>query len=183
MRSILKLAEWLSLNTGVQDRLASAVQESTNPCVAFCQWMGLEACKLSEELWTGFMHDSFQVMERYRQLQAQHPVPPPPQPAQRLAVQLQQQQSGFVRPLSAPPVVSPPSFHQQMPHSQLWQPSADLRPHQGWSSFSANLSGLNTSGPGTSSQMHTPEGRPVNRTSRTSDILRSVSQAMDQDEE
>ena len=40
--AILKLAEWLSLNTGVQDCLASAVQESSNPCLAFCQWMGLE---------------------------------------------------------------------------------------------------------------------------------------------
>ena len=110
------------------------------------------------------------------------------------------QQSGFVCPSSAPPVVSPPSFRKQMPHTEPWHPSADLQPHQGWPSFSANLSGLNTSGlssfldqalgqlggppvPGTSSQMHTPEGRPVSRTSSTSDILRSVSQAMDQDQE
>ena len=56
--AILKLAEWLSLNTGVQDCLASAVQESSNPRLAFCQWMGLEAYKLSEELWTGFMQES-----------------------------------------------------------------------------------------------------------------------------
>ena len=201
--AILKLAKWLNLNTGVQDRLASAVQESTNPCLAFCQWMGLEACKLSEELWTGFMHDSFQMMECYRQLQAQQPVtppPPPPQPAQHPAVQLQQQQSGFMCPSSAPPVVSPPSFHQQMTDTQLWQPSADLQPHHGWPTFSMNLSGLNTSGlssffdqavgqpsrppmPGTISPINTTEGRPVNRTSSTSDILRTVNQAMDQDQE
>ena len=37
--------------------------------------MGFEACKLSEELWTGFMHDSFQTMIRFRQLQAQQPYP------------------------------------------------------------------------------------------------------------
>ena len=48
--AILKQADRLSINTGVQDLLASAVQESTNPCLAFSQWMGLEMCKLSEEL-------------------------------------------------------------------------------------------------------------------------------------
>ena len=34
--AILKLGDRLSLNTGVQDRLASAIQESTNPRLAFC---------------------------------------------------------------------------------------------------------------------------------------------------
>ena len=67
--AILKLAEWLNLNTGVQDH-TSAIQESTNPCLAFCQWMGLEACKLSEDLLTGFMCDSFNMVECYMQLQA-----------------------------------------------------------------------------------------------------------------
>ena len=88
---ILKLVDQLSLNTGVQDCLANVIQESINLRLAFCQWMGLEACKLSEELLTSFMHDSFQMMERYRQLHAQQLVPPPPphpQPAQHPAVQL-----------------------------------------------------------------------------------------------
>ena len=93
-KAILKLAECLTINTGVQDRLASTIQEGSNPHLAFCHWMGLEACKLSEELWTGFMQESFQMIQCFRQLQAQQPVPPPPpppQPAQHPAVQLQQQ--------------------------------------------------------------------------------------------
>ena len=126
------LADQLSLNTSVEDQLASSVQESTNLHLAFYQWLALEMCKLSKELWTGFMLNLFNMVERYRNLQAQQPVPPPPpQPAQLPAVQLQQQQSGFVRPLSAPPVASPPSFCQQMTHTQLWQPGTEIQAHQG----------------------------------------------------
>ena len=54
--AILKLAEQLTVNTGVQDYLASAVQEGSNPHIAFCQWMGLEACKLTAELWVDRVH-------------------------------------------------------------------------------------------------------------------------------
>ena len=90
--AILTLAEWLNLNTGVQDRLGSAVQESSNLHLAFCQWMGLEACKLSEELWTRFMQESFQMIQLH-------------------------QQSAFVCLSSAPPVMTPPSLCQQMPHT------------------------------------------------------------------
>ena len=133
-----------------------------------------------------------------KQLQAQQPVPPPP-PPEHPAVQLQHQQLGFVCPSSTPPVVSPLSFCQQMTHTLPWQPSTDLQPHQGWPTLSANLSGLNTLGlssfldqagqpggppvSGTSSQLHTPEGRPVSRTWSTSDILRTVNQAMDLDQD
>ena len=59
---ILKLADQLSQNTGMQDRLQSAVQESAKPRIAFCQWMGLEMSKLDEELWTGFMHEAFDLV-------------------------------------------------------------------------------------------------------------------------
>ena len=52
---ILKLADLLSQNTGMQDQLQSTVQESAKPCITFCQRMGLEISKLEEELWTGFM--------------------------------------------------------------------------------------------------------------------------------
>ena len=161
------------------------------------QWMGLEACKLSEELWTRLMQESYQMIQCFRQLQAQQLVPPPPQPALHPAVQ-QHQQSAFVCPSSAPPVVTPPTFHQQISQPQPWQPITDLQLPQNWPPFSGNISVLNTSGlssfldhavgqpggqpaPGTSSQMHTPEGRPDSRTSSTSDILSHVSQAMDQD--
>ena len=68
--AILKLADFLSQNTGVQDRLATAVQDSTDPRLAFCQWMGLEMSKLDKELWTGFMHESFNPVEHYTNLQA-----------------------------------------------------------------------------------------------------------------
>ena len=147
------------------------------------------------------MPESFQMIQPFRQLQAQQPVPPPPPPpppppAQHPAVQ-QHQQSVLVHPSSAPPVVTPPTFLQQMPQPQQWQPTADQSP-QNWPSFSGNISGLNTSGlssfldhavgqhggpsaPGTNSQMHTPEGRTDSRTSHTSDILTHVSQAMGQE--
>ena len=134
--------------------------------------MGLEMFKLSKELWTGFMHHLFNLVESYRNLQAHQsvlhppPPPPPPQPAQLSAVQLQQQQLAFVCPSSAPPLVSPPSFRQQI--TQPWQPGTDIQPHQGWA-LGPNLSGLNTSGlsgvldpagqtggPGTSSTLTTP---------------------------
>ena len=117
--AILKLADWLNLNTGVEDQLASAVQESTNPRLAFCQWMGLGMSKLSEEQWTGFIRDSFNKVKSYRNLQGQLPVHPPPLPAQLLAVQLQQQQSAFVCPSSEPPLASPPTFHQQITQPAL----------------------------------------------------------------
>ena len=41
--AILKLAEHMVLNTSVQDRLATVVQDGSNEWLAFCQWMGLEA--------------------------------------------------------------------------------------------------------------------------------------------
>ena len=47
-KAILKLADCLSQNTGMQDRLATAVQERASPGLAFCQWMGLEMSKLDE---------------------------------------------------------------------------------------------------------------------------------------
>ena len=99
--AILKLADRLFQNIGMQDRLTTTVQESAKPCLAFCQWMGLEMSKLDEELWTGVMHEAFNLVECYRTLQAQQPAPPPPPPAPHAAqlppVQPQQQQP-FVWP-------------------------------------------------------------------------------------
>ena len=148
------------------------------------------------------MQESFQMNQRFRQLQAA------PGPAAGTSSSFSSACTASCHaatpavrvraPLEAPPVVTPPMFHQQMPQPQQWQPTADLLPSQNWPSFSTNISGLNTSGlssfldhtvgkaggppaPGTSSQMHTPEGRPDSRTSSTSDTLSCVSQAMDQD--
>ena len=78
--AILKLADHLSQDTGVQDRLQSAVQESAKPDITFCQWMGSEMSKVDKELWTGFMHETFDLVACYRQLQTQQPAPPPPPP-------------------------------------------------------------------------------------------------------
>ena len=47
--AILKLADCLSQNTGMQDWLQSTVQESAKHSIAFCQWMGLEMSKVDEE--------------------------------------------------------------------------------------------------------------------------------------
>ena len=44
--ALRKLADRLSQNTGMQDWLAPAMQESTTPHLAFCQWMGLKMSKL-----------------------------------------------------------------------------------------------------------------------------------------
>ena len=118
--AILKLANRLSQNTGVQDRLQSAVQESAKPCITFCQWMGLEMSKLHEELWTGFMHEAFDLVMCYRLLQTQQPAPPPPPPqaVQQPPVQPQPYQPSMY-PWSVPPLPSPP-FRQQLNPS--WQP-------------------------------------------------------------
>ena len=125
--TILKLSDHLSQNTGVQDQLATAVQESTSPHLAFCQWMGLEMSKLDNELWTGFSREAFNLVEHYRTIQAHQPVPHPlpPQLAQLPAVQPQQQPLPFVHHLSGPPLVSPPTYHQQL--NQPWQPGIDFQ--------------------------------------------------------
>ena len=98
--AILKLADCLSQNTGVQYRLATAVQESPKPCLAFCQWIGVEMSKLDEEQWTGFMHKVFNLVECYRTFQAQQPAPPHPPPAPQAAQQppVQPPQQPFFRP-------------------------------------------------------------------------------------
>ena len=133
--AILKLVDWLSQNTGMQDRLQSAVKKSAKPNIAFCQWMGLEMSKLDEELWTGFMYEAFDLVMRYRQFQTQQPAPLPPPPTQAVlppSVQPQPYQPS-VRPWSMPPLSSPP-FRQQLNPS--WQPGPSTKfQHQGWPSF------------------------------------------------
>ena len=130
-KAILKLADHLSQNTGVQDQLQSAVQESGKPPVAFCQWMGLEMMsKLDEELWTGFMCEAFDLVAHYRQLQTQQlaPPPPPPQAVQQTSVQPQPYQPS-VPPWSAPPLPSPPFWQQMDP---AWQPGPSTEFNQGY---------------------------------------------------
>ena len=120
-KTILKLADRFSQNTGMQDRLQSAVQESAKPCIAFCQWMCLEMSKLDEVLWTGFMRKAFDLVMRYRQLQIQQPAPPhppPPQAVQQPPVHPQPYQPP-VHPWSTPLLPSP-LFQQQM--NPAWQP-------------------------------------------------------------
>ena len=78
--AIVKLCNHLTENTGIQDRLQSTVQEDTRPCVAFCQWMGLEVANLDEQLWTAFTQQAFEMVTCYRQLQDQQPAAPHPHP-------------------------------------------------------------------------------------------------------
>ena len=67
--AIIKLADRLSQNTGMQDRLQSAMQEHARPCVVFCQWMGAEMSNLDEHLWTLIMREAVDLVTQYRQLQ------------------------------------------------------------------------------------------------------------------
>ena len=69
--AIVKLAEKLTQNTGVQDWLQSVVQESAKPCITFCQWMGAEMSSLDENLWSLFQWEAFDFVTRYRDLQTQ----------------------------------------------------------------------------------------------------------------
>ena len=81
--TILKLVEQVSHNTGVQDHIAKAMKDSTNPRLAFCNWMGLELCVLDEDLWSNFTSDAFQLVQRYKGLsRGQHTPTAPPQPPQ-----------------------------------------------------------------------------------------------------
>ena len=57
----MKLAERITANTVMQDRLQSAVQESANPCVAFFQWMGVEVSSLDNNLWSLFQWEAFEL--------------------------------------------------------------------------------------------------------------------------
>ena len=68
---ILQIADWMSSTQSVQDQQAAVVQGGSNDRIAWCQWMGLEANKLSEDLWTSFMQESLSMILRFRQLQQQ----------------------------------------------------------------------------------------------------------------
>ena len=112
-KAILQIADQRSLTRSVQDQLSAVVQGGSNDWIAWCQWMGLETSKLSENLWTSFMQKSFSMILHFRQLQQWQQVPHhPQQPPQHPGVQ-HQQQSAFVRPSSAPPMVTPPYWQQQ----------------------------------------------------------------------
>ena len=143
------------------------------------------------------MRESFNLVERYRNIQAHQPVPPPPpppQPAQLPAVQPQQQQKPFLHPSSTHPLALPLTFCQQL--NEPWQPGTDFQPQE-WPTLGPNLSGLNTSGLsgflgppgqtgglGTSSVLSTPEvPRPGSRGSNAIEVLRAAHQTMDQDQE
>ena len=189
--AILMKAGQMALNQSVQDQLAALVQGGSNDQITWCQWMGLEVNKLSEDLWMSFMQESFSMILHFRQLQQQQQVLPPPQQPPSI---LECSNSSSL-PLSTPPVhlqsvVSPP-FWQQQHQQQQWQTSLDLQPPQSWSFTSLNLSQLNTSGlsslldqavgpgHGSISQVHTPEA--VRTETRTSDILASAVQVLEQE--
>ena len=55
----MKLVDKITENTGMQDWLQSAVQESAKPRVAFCQWMGAEMSILDANLWSSFQREAF----------------------------------------------------------------------------------------------------------------------------
>ena len=106
--AILKLADRLTQNTGMQDWLQYAVQESARPRIAFCQWMGAEMSNLDEHLWSLFMREAFDLVTRYRDLQTQQPAPPPPYAVQ-LPPMPPQPQPHQPRPWSAPRSQHPPT--------------------------------------------------------------------------
>ena len=193
-------------NTAVQDRLESAVLEAAQPCIAFCQWMGLEVAKLGEHLWTDFTQEAFGLVTCYKRLQTQQPAapphPPPSLPQPPVQPQLQQPP---MRPWSVPPQPSPTFRHQL---NQPWQPGPSTSTstefqHQGWPSFAHNLSALNTCGlstyldptlqvPGhTSSTLSTPDAhRLVSRASSigdgqrasTSDVMRAAQHILEDEQ-
>ena len=77
------------LTQRVQDQLEAVVQGGSNDRIAWCQWMGLEMSKLSEDLWMSFMQESSTMILHFRQLQQQQQVPPqqcPQQPPQHSGV-------------------------------------------------------------------------------------------------
>ena len=197
----MKLAERLTQNTGMQDPLQSAVQESARPHVAFCQWMGAEMSKHDEHLWSLFQREAFDLVTHYRDLQTQQPAPPPPPPAVQLPpMPLQPQpQPHQPRPWSVPLQSSPP-FQQQI--TPAWQLGPSEFQHHGWPTFLPNLFSLNTSGlsgifdqtatlPGQmSSTLTTPDNlRPCSQASRTgdrpsmSDVMRTAQSTLEPDQE
>ena len=52
--AMMKMVDKITKNTGVQDRLQSAVQESAKPWIAFCQWMGAGLSFIDANLWFSF---------------------------------------------------------------------------------------------------------------------------------
>ena len=133
---MLNLVDKISENTGMQDRLQSAVEESAKPRFAFCKWMGAELAFIDANLWFSFQREAFDMVTRYHDLQPQQPAPPPPLPPP-MAVPLmlpQQQIQHPPRPVSVPPHGSPP----------FWQPSPAAWQHgpvdyTGWPTFSHQL--------------------------------------------
>ena len=203
--AILSVVEQMNVNTAIQDRLQTAEQEAFRPCIAFCQWIGLEMAKLDEPLWNDFMDEAYGLVSKYKRAQSQlqsaappHPPPvsqPPMQPMQPM-----QPQPPPVWPYNMPPQPSP-SYRQQ----QAWQASPSTSTdyqHPGWGPYAPNLSALNTSGLSTyldpahtapvhaSSALSTPDGhRPASRASSlgdrasTSDVVRAAQNVLDDTEE
>ena len=113
----MKLVDKITENTGMQNRLQSAVQESAKPRFAFCQWMGAELSFLEANLLSRFQREAFDLVTRYRDLQETQqlapPSPPSPPPPPPMAVQLppmqpQQQIQHQLHAMSAPPQELPP---------------------------------------------------------------------------
>ncbi|KAK4320402.1 hypothetical protein Pmani_008711 [Petrolisthes manimaculis] len=70
---IIELIDPLSTVTTVQEDMQSVgVRTNNNNRMAFCQWMGQEANKFNEQLWTKFMSDAFALVMKYRQLHHHH---------------------------------------------------------------------------------------------------------------
>lgn len=174
--AIVKIADRMAAAEHIHEQLDAVVKSGSNERAMFCQWMGMEATKLSEELWMSFMNESFGLIMKYRQQQMQ----------QQLQHQVQQQAQGpQVRPVSAG-LTSTPVHHQQ----QMWQP----QPPQLWSSNqlqpsvfnlsqtsfrglnSSYLSGLDDQSD-KNEQLHTPE--PVRSATRTGELVARALQGLE----
>ncbi|KAF0312859.1 hypothetical protein FJT64_016491 [Amphibalanus amphitrite] len=156
--AILKIADKMCANEHLKEQLDAAMKAGNNERTMFCQWMGMEASKLSEELWMSFMSESFNLIMRYRQQQLMQQQPQVPQ----------------VRPTSSAQT-STPVHHQ----SQGWQPP------QLWSGnqppfFDTSLRSLNASGltglDEQNAQPNTPE--PVRSTLRTGELVARALQGL-----
>ena len=138
--AILKLANDLSQNAGMQDWLQSTVQEHAKPCFTFCQWMGLEVSKLDKELWKASCarHSTMWHATGSSRPSSWHLL------LLRLLLRLC---SNHKCSHSSINLLCSPGVHLQQQMNRTWQPGPSTEfQHQRWPPFNPNLSALNTSG-------------------------------------